>query len=152
MRRQCRYVLAEEADGTRSRRKIAGHAVKQRRLAGAVRTEHGAPLARAHTQRDIRQRRERPKHPAHTAQFDRVAGAGCGHAFGDRAQWPLLLPLLLALPEPETRLAMRRQRPITPSGGNNTITRKPRAMSSWKRRPSSPTATSASSANVRKMT
>src|SRR4029077_2974929 len=132
--------------------KIAGHAVEQRRLAGAVRAEHGAPLTRPHRKRDIRQRRERSEHPAHAAQFDRGAGAGCRHPFGDRAQWPLLLPLLLELPEREARSTRRRQRPITPSGENSTMSRKPRPISVWNRRPSRPTATSASSAKVRRIT
>ena len=52
MGRESRDVLAEKAHGARRRRKVAGHAIEQRRLAGAVRSEHGAPLARPHRQRD----------------------------------------------------------------------------------------------------
>ena len=53
MRRESRHVLAEEADHAGARREIAGDAVEQRGLAGAVRAEHGTPLARANRQGDV---------------------------------------------------------------------------------------------------
>ena len=46
-------VFAEKADCSRGRRKVAGDAVEQRRLAGAVRTEDSAPLARPDRERDV---------------------------------------------------------------------------------------------------
>src|SRR5205814_1716960 len=52
-------VFAEEADRSRRGRKVAGDAVEQRRLAGAIRTKDRAPFARPHRDGDIRQRRER---------------------------------------------------------------------------------------------
>ena len=55
-------------------------------------------------------------------------------------------------PMARARANHRRQRPMTPSGENKTMTRKPRPIRVWKRRPSSPTATSASSAKVRRIT
>ena len=50
------------------------------------------------------------------------------------------------------RARQRAHRPSTPSGENSTISRKPSPISSWKRLPSRPTATSTSSAKVRRMT
>src|SRR5258708_14656755 len=42
---EIRHVLAEEADASGRRRKVAVDRVEQRRLAGAVGTEHSPPLA-----------------------------------------------------------------------------------------------------------
>ncbi len=117
------HVLAEEAHGAGRRRKIAGHAIEQRRLAGAVRSEHGAALAGTDVQRDVGQRRERAEDAADAAQFDGVAGAGGGHSFGDRAQRRVLPP------EARPRVDNRRQMPITPSGENKTMSRKQRPIS-----------------------
>ena len=136
VRRQCGHVLAEETHRARRRRKIAGHAIEQRRLAGAIRSEHGAPLAGTHAERDVGQGCQRAEQTAHAAQFNRVAGAGGGQSFGDRAHAPFLPPALRA------RATHRRHRPMTPSGENKTMTRKARPISVWKRRPSSPIATS----------
>ena len=146
VRRQRRHVLAEEPHRSRGRRKIAGHAIEQCRLAGAVRSKHGAPLAWPHREGDIGQRRQCAEQPGDAAQLDGVAGAGCGHPFGDGTHEPFLRS-----PAP-MRADTRRHRPMTPSGENKTMTRKPRPISVWKRRPSSPTATSASRAKVRKIT
>ena len=76
-------VLAEEPDGAGSRRKIAGDAVEQRGLAGAVGAEHGAPLARTHGQRHVGQRGERAEQPRHAAQLEGCAGTDRGKALGD---------------------------------------------------------------------
>ena len=122
VRRQPCHVLAEKTHRSRRRRKIAGHAIEQRRFAGTVRSEHGAPLARPHAERDIDQCRECAEKPTDPAQLDSVAGPGCGHPFGDRAQWFVLRS------EARARAAKRRQRPITPSGENRTMTRKPRPI------------------------
>ena len=151
VRREVRHVLAEEADGAGGRGEIAGDAVEQRGLAGAVRAEHGAPLARAHRQRDVGQRRERAEQPRHAAQLERVGGADGAQAFGDgerdRHQALPSRALLRAW-----RARQRAHRPRMPSGENSTISRKPRPIRSWKRLPSRPTMTSASSAKVRRMT
>src|ERR1700677_4289340 len=53
--RKERHVFAEEANRSRGRGKVAGDAVEQRRLAGAVRTEDSAPLAGPNGERDVDQ-------------------------------------------------------------------------------------------------
>ena len=73
--RKVGHVLAEESDRAGGRRKIAGDAVEERGFAGAVGAEHRAPLAGAHRQRDVGQRRERTEKPRHAAQFERGSGA-----------------------------------------------------------------------------
>ena len=81
--REVRDVLAEEADGAGGRREIAGDAVEQRGLAGAVRAEHGAPLAGAHGNGDVGERRERAEQTGHAAQLQRRAGADGREALRD---------------------------------------------------------------------
>ena len=83
VRREVRHVLAEEADRPGGRREVAGDAVEQRGLAGAVRAEHRAPLARPHGERDVGQCGERAEHPRDAAQLQRVRGADGAEAFGD---------------------------------------------------------------------
>lgn len=48
-----RRVLAEEADPSRRRRKVAGDRVEQSRLSGAVRTEDRPPLAGLNPKVDV---------------------------------------------------------------------------------------------------
>jgi len=74
-------VLAEEADGAGGRRKIAGHAIEQRGLAGAVGAEHGAAFSRANREGDVGQRRKRAEQPRYAAQLQ------CGAGTDGRKAW-----------------------------------------------------------------
>ena len=106
MRREMRHVLAEEADRAGGRGEIAGDAVEQRGLAGAVRAEHGAPLARPHRERDVGQRRERAEQPRHAAQLQRVRR--CRRRSGVRRRRAAIRPSRRAHPRAMRRSHARR--------------------------------------------
>src|SRR5438477_12975972 len=96
MRRQSGDVLSEETDAPRCRQKIAGDAIEQRCLAGAVRTEHGAALARLNREVDRIQRNQRTEVPAHGLKLEGVSRARFGDPFGMVGHWksrPQPLPL-----------------------------------------------------------
>ena len=76
-------VFAEEADRAGRGREVAGDAVEQRGLAGAVRAEDCAPFTWPHRDGDIGQRRERAEQPRHAAQLQRGAGADRKQALRD---------------------------------------------------------------------
>ena len=83
VRREGGDVLAEEADRAGGRREVAGDAVEERRLPGAVRAEHSAPLAELDRQRDVDERRERPEQASHAPELERVRDSDGGEALGD---------------------------------------------------------------------
>ena len=67
-----RYVLAEEADRPARQREVAGDGVEERGLAGSVRAEHGAALARPHGHGNVRESGERAEAAADAGQFEGV--------------------------------------------------------------------------------
>ena len=111
------HVLAEEADGAGGRQEVAGDAVEERRLAGAVRAEHGAPLAGTHGERDVDERRERAEEARHAAQLERVAVPAALRR--SATDWPASAPPPLrtgGAAGARKRWRQRSQRPSTPSG------------------------------------
>ena len=82
MRREVGDVFAKEPDRSRGRQKVAGNAVEERGLAGAVGAEHRAPFARFDRQGDVVERGQRTEQARHAAQFKRVCGTRGGEAFG----------------------------------------------------------------------
>ena len=88
MHRQRGDVLVEEADAAGGRQEVAGDGVEQRRLAGAVGAEHGAPLAGRDPHADAGERHQRAEVPRHAFELERMRARllqtrGNGH-FGHR--------------------------------------------------------------------
>jgi hypothetical protein len=67
-------VLAEETDPAGGRRKVAGDGVEERRLAGAVRAEHGVLLAGLHGKGDVVDRAKRAEGARHVVENEGVVG------------------------------------------------------------------------------
>src|SRR5690349_20984073 len=130
------YILAEEANGARSRWKVTGDAVEQRRLAGAVGAEHGAALTGTHVDRNVGQRGECTKHPRDAAQLQGIGRSGRVQASADGGHHGAISPPgLRSRPRRSMRALRRCHSPSTPSGEKNTTARKPKPMTSLKRSP-----------------
>ena len=70
--------MAAELDRARARRDVAGDDVEERRLAGAVRAEDGAPLAVRDVEVDVAHGVEAAEAPADPPQAeDRLGVLGC---------------------------------------------------------------------------
>src|SRR5262245_1661784 len=143
------YVLAKEANGTRGRRKVAGDAVEQRRLAGAVGAEHGAALAGTYVDSDVGQCGERAEHSRDAAQLQRIGRSGSVQASGDGGRHGATSPPgLRSRPRRSMRACKRCHSPSTPSGEKNTRARKPKPMTSLNRSPDIPNASRISDENT----
>ena len=110
VRRQQGDVLAEETHRSRGRRKVAGHVVEQRGLAGAVRSQHRAACGSAHSAANIGQCGKRAEETAHSLSSIALPVPAAAKTFGDRAHAPSLPPGARARPN------NRRQMPTTRPG------------------------------------